>query len=143
MLSADEQGGPQGPQGDVWPEPEPAHPRDTPESSALKGVRRGLVREDPAELVKLREENARLKEVLGPGPVVVVGVSSLPELVRYLTGETAKLGLRIEVWQCPEPAVATLLEMAVRVAKEHGMCLPREALPAEYSTEVTPDGRVE
>jgi hypothetical protein len=36
MLSADEQGGPQGPQGDeVEPAPEPAHPRDTAERSAL------------------------------------------------------------------------------------------------------------
>lgn len=100
------------------PTPEPAHPRDTPDESALS--ERECAPLEDYELV--REENARLKELLGGGPAVIVGVENLPALVRHLGGEP--LDLRIGTWQFPERAVAYVLEAALEVAKNpvNGLC---------------------
>lgn len=79
-----------------YPEPEPAHPRDTPGRSALEPalVDEGMApvpyAEHQAALTKLREEQRareeaveeceRLRERLGWGPYVVVKIRDLKEL---------------------------------------------------------------
>lgn len=99
----------------MYPAPQPAHPRDTPGSSiGLENAER--------RIAALEKENVRLKELLGGGPAVIVGVKSLPALVEHLGGEP--LDLRIGTWQFPERAVAYVLEAALEVAKNpaNGLC---------------------
>lgn len=109
----------QTPYGADSPAPEPAHSRDTPGESAVQAW---SVRELEADLRRLREENTRLKELLGPGPAVLIGVDSLPALLKHLEG--GDLDLSVRTWQFPPHAVAYLLEAALDVARDpaNGLC---------------------